>query len=51
MLLPAGQPAPAPALYADFSVCRTDFQLNADLEIGTEILVLFGPSGPGKPRR
>lgn len=37
-----------PCLTADFTVRRPDFSLHARLEVGAEILVLFGPSGSGK---
>ena len=49
--MPAQPPVPpglTPRLVADFTVRRSDFSLHVRLEVGAEILVLFGPSGSGK---
>ena len=49
--MPAQLPVPAgvmPRLVADFTVRRSDFSLRVRLDVGAEILVLFGPSGSGK---
>ncbi len=40
--------AAVPRLDAEFTVHRPDFRLHVRLEVGAEILVLFGPSGSGK---
>jgi molybdenum ABC transporter ATP-binding protein len=38
----------APALHVNVEVRRGNFELKATLEVGNQVLVLFGPSGSGK---